>query len=250
MLEKRQHHFVHFCDACQVVDAVIGHRRLNGGVGVLEAGLQPLVVSGERDQGSQVPAGGATRDRDEVRVAAVVGNVLADPGQGAFDVDDVCRPHLAGALAVIDGHADPAQFGHPAHQRIRLRPFTVDNPRSARDLEQHRRPATRLHGGMTPDVKQVVTAVWAIGDIRRLRRVTAAMPGCLQQTRAAGARGVIANRMTGLFAILRPKGVGQRGGEDVVGPLSRPARRNTADRQRRHPGQGMPGDHVRGKFGR
>jgi hypothetical protein len=83
---------------------------------------------------------------------------------------------------------------------------------------------------MAPDVQQVVTTVRAIGDVRRLRRVPAAMSGCLQQASAAGAIGGIADRMTSLFPVLRPERVLQRGGEDVVGPLRRPARRNTADR--------------------
>ena len=42
----------------------------------------------------------------------------------------------------------------------------------------------------------------------------------------------------------------QRGGEDAIRPLGRPTGRNTADRQRRHSGQGMRSDNVRGKFGR
>ena len=81
----------------------------------------------------------AAGDRDPVGVAAVVGDVLPDPGQGAFDVDDVVGPGVAGADAVADGDADPALGGEAAHQRIRLRAAHADHPRPARHVHQDRR---------------------------------------------------------------------------------------------------------------
>ena len=66
-----------------------GHHR---GVGVLEAGLELGVVGGQGGQRGQMAAGGSAADRDEVRVPAVGRDVLLDPRQRAFDVDDVVGP--------------------------------------------------------------------------------------------------------------------------------------------------------------
>ena len=164
-LEERHHHLVHFLGIGEVVDAVKGRRGLNGGVHILKAGLQSRVVGGERDQRGQVAARRAAGDRDEVGIAAVVGDILAHPRQRALDVDDVRRPRFARALAVVDRDADPAEFGHPAHQRIALRSPTVDGPRTARDLQQHRRPVANLDVPMAPDVQQVVAGVRAVRDV-------------------------------------------------------------------------------------
>ena len=103
--------------AGEVVDAVERDRRLHAGVGVLEARLVLRVAGRERRQRGQVAAGGAAGDREVVGVAAVVGDVVLDPGDGALDVDDVRGPRVARGEAVVDRHADPALGGHLVHQR-------------------------------------------------------------------------------------------------------------------------------------
>src|ERR1700760_1960098 len=94
-----------------------------------------------------------TGDRDEVGIAAVVGDVVPDPGQRPLDVDDVRGPRLAGTPAVVDRDDDPAELGHPAHQWVALRPATVDGPGTAGDLQQHRRAGARFDVPGTPDVQ-------------------------------------------------------------------------------------------------
>src|SRR6185312_13950954 len=61
-------------------------------------------------------AGRTTGNGNEVRVAALVGDVRPDPREGALDVNDVIGPRVARAVPVIDRHADPPQLRKVAHQ--------------------------------------------------------------------------------------------------------------------------------------
>ena len=97
----------------------------------------------------------AAADRDEVGVAAVIGDVLLDPGEGLLHVDDVCRPLVFRADAVADGYADPAAVGKGAHQRVGLRPTVAEHPPTAGNLQQHRGFAVERQVGAAPDVGQV-----------------------------------------------------------------------------------------------
>src|SRR5439155_15490402 len=97
-----------------VVAAVDRNGRYHRGVGFLEARLPLWVVWGQRGQRAQVSARRAAGDRDELRVTAVVGDVLLDPGQRALDVDDVVGPGVSGTDAVVDRHAHPAAVGEMA----------------------------------------------------------------------------------------------------------------------------------------
>ena len=101
-------------------------------------------------------------DRNEIRVAAVLGDVLLDPGQRPLDVDDVVRPGVSRADAVVDRHAYPAAVGHVAQQRIGLRPPHADRPRAAGHLQQHGRLSVTGQVGAAPDVGEVDPAVRAV----------------------------------------------------------------------------------------
>ena len=62
-------------EAGEVVDAVERDGGLNPGVDVFEARLVPRVVGCQRSQRRQMAAGRAAGDRNEIRVAAVFGDV-------------------------------------------------------------------------------------------------------------------------------------------------------------------------------
>ena len=53
-----------------------------------------------------------TRDDNEVRVAAVLGNVFFHPGNRLFYVDNLGGVGIPGRQPVINRYADPAQFHH------------------------------------------------------------------------------------------------------------------------------------------
>ncbi|MFO1426189.1 MAG: hypothetical protein U1F11_04280 [Steroidobacteraceae bacterium] len=54
----------------EVVDPIVGHAALHGGIRGLEAGLQRRASCRERDQRREMRAGGAAGDRHEARVGA------------------------------------------------------------------------------------------------------------------------------------------------------------------------------------
>src|SRR6201996_6869554 len=149
----------------EVVDAVERHGRLYPCVGVFESGLKLRVVGGERGQRRQVPTGRTAGDGDELGVAAVLGDVRLDPGEGALDVDDVVGPGVARAVPVVDRHADPAQLGEVAHQRMCLSTFVSRRPGAAGDLKEHGRLAGPIEIGTSPDVQVVGAAVFAVADV-------------------------------------------------------------------------------------
>ena len=74
----------------------------------------------QRGQRGQVAARGAAGDRDVRRVAAVLLDVLPDPGDRPLHVDDVRRQGVARREPVVDRHADPALGGQVLHQRDAL----------------------------------------------------------------------------------------------------------------------------------
>ena len=57
--------------------------------------------------------GRATRDDDEVRVAAVFLDMGFHPGNRLFDVNNLSRVRVPGGQPVIDRHPDPSQLNHP-----------------------------------------------------------------------------------------------------------------------------------------
>ena len=112
--------------------------RLDRGVGALEPGLVRRVARAQREQRGQVPAGRAPADRDEGRVAAVVGDVLLDPRHRTLGVDDVVGPRRLGAQAVIDGDAHPAAGHQLEHHGLSLFALVADDPRSPVYVHHHR----------------------------------------------------------------------------------------------------------------
>jgi len=123
-------------------------------------------------------AGRTTGNGNEVRVAAVVGDVRLDPREGALDVNDVIGPRVARAVPVIDRHADPAQLRKVAHQWMGLSAFVSRRPRTAGDLEQHRRLSGEIEIGTMCAAERATDNNWRqIPSIRdrsaRLGRATA-----------------------------------------------------------------------------
>ena len=84
-------------DAGPVVDAVERDHRPAPRVDVLEARLALGIVGGEPDHRGEVTAGRAAGDDDVVGVAAVLGDVLAHPGERALAVDEMRRATSRGA---------------------------------------------------------------------------------------------------------------------------------------------------------
>ncbi len=108
-------------------------------------------------------AGGSTADCDEVRIPAVGRDVLLDPRQRAFDVDDVVGPGVQRGDAVVHRHAHPTARNQVAHQGIRLGAAPPDHPRAAGHLQQHRRLAVTRQVAAAPDVGQIRPPVRAVG---------------------------------------------------------------------------------------
>ena len=103
-------------------------------------------------------AGRAAGDADEVRVGAVLGGVLAHPGDRPLDVDHVLGKGRPRAQPVVDVEADPAAGGEVVEQRDALLDAAADDPAAAVDLDDRRaRPRRRLLGrhrrrrGAAPD---------------------------------------------------------------------------------------------------
>ena len=150
--------------AGEVVDAVERDGGLDPGVGVLEPGLVLRVVRGEGGQGGQVSACGAAGEHDVRRVAAVLLDVLLDPGDRLLHVDDLGREGVARSEPVVDRHADPAALRHPLHQGDALLVLRAERPSSAVDLDQHRRPDD-LAVHRTVDVEQAARAGVAVAEV-------------------------------------------------------------------------------------
>ena len=151
-------------DPGEVVDAVVRHRGLDGGVGVLETGLVGRVVGGERGQSSQVATSRTSGDRDVVGVPAVGGDVLPDPGDRLLDVDDVRREGVTRREPVVDRDADPAPGGHVLHQRDALLVLGADRPATSVHLQQDR--CTREIGLVRQvEVEQPATAGVAVAEV-------------------------------------------------------------------------------------
>src|SRR6201999_4636259 len=87
--QSRRHQRVDRVVPGEVVEAVERNGRPHTGVSVLEARLKLRIVRGEGGQRRQMPTGRAASDGDPVRVAAVLGDVLLDPGQRTFDIDNL-----------------------------------------------------------------------------------------------------------------------------------------------------------------
>ena len=117
-----------------VEDAVEGDHCPDRRVDVFEPGLELRVVRGQSHERSQMTAGRATRDNDEVGIAAVLRDVGADPCQRAFAVDQVVGPGRARREAIVDRDADPAPRREVVHQRQPLLIFAAHDPRAAVNL--------------------------------------------------------------------------------------------------------------------
>ena len=149
----------------EVVDPVERHRRLHGGVGVLEARLELRVAGGQRRQRGEVAPGGPAGDHEVVGVTAVVGDVVPDPGDGALDVDDVRGPRVAGGEAVVDRHADPPLGGHPVHQGPALVLLGAEGPGPAVHLQEHGRVLDRVVAGRQVDVEVTAASGLGVGQV-------------------------------------------------------------------------------------
>src|SRR5665213_1062613 len=120
-----------------VVDAVEGDAGVDGGGGVLETGLKGRVAGRESDHGTEMSTGGSSADGDEAGIAAVVGDVLADPAQGALAVDQMIGPRGPRTESVIDGDGHPAPAGQLVEEREPLLPLVTDDPRPAVDVDEN-----------------------------------------------------------------------------------------------------------------
>jgi len=112
--------------------------REDGRVGRLEAGLVLGVVHGERRHRREVSSRGAAAHHDAGGVAAVLGDVVADPRDRAFHVDDRGRHLVVRREAIVDRDAHPPGRTHPVHEGPTLLTFVADEPRATVDLQQHR----------------------------------------------------------------------------------------------------------------
>ena len=169
------------CRAEPVVAAVDrngGHHRR---VGVLEAGLPLWIVRRQGRQRGEVTARRTAGDRHEVRVAAVLGDVLLDPRQRPLHVDDVRGPGVARAHPVRHRHAHPAALGQVAHQRVGLRAAHPDRPCAAGHLQQHGCPSVAGQIGASPHVGDV-DPMRSIADGAGLLHVPAPAPRRAEHT--------------------------------------------------------------------
>ena len=78
-----------------------------------------------------MPPGRATRNDDEVRVAAVFLDMGFHPGNRLFDVNNLGRIGVPGGQPVIDRHPDPAQLYHAVQQWLSLMRLMAHHPGAA-----------------------------------------------------------------------------------------------------------------------
>ena len=159
-------------------------------------------------------------------------------------------PGGARAAAVVDGHADPAQLHHPAHQRNRLTPFLADRPRASGNLQQHRGPVVRRDVGAPPDVEQVVATVGAVRDVAGADGVAAALGGAPDADDAMAPHRRVGDRVHHLIGVIRAVRLDEGLAQHRVGalggqPAGEPVDRCHIDRRQR-----MPGEHQWREFGR
>ena len=148
----------------KIIDAVEGHGRLHAGIHILEFRLPLGAIGSQRGQRAQVPAGRTAGDGNKIRIAAVFRDILPDPGNGFFHIDDVSGKCGLRAETVIDGHAQPAPLGHMVHERQRLLLFLANHPGAPMHLQQHRESALAPAVGMV-NVQQVALAGTGVADI-------------------------------------------------------------------------------------
>ena len=109
-------------------------------------------------------AGRAAGDRNEGRIPAVLGDVLAHPGQRALGIDDVRRPSGGRTQAVVDGGHHPAALRKVADQRQCFLVLFAKHPRAAVNVQQHR-ASWHDRPGRPDDVEMIEDAVLAVGDV-------------------------------------------------------------------------------------
>ncbi len=106
--------------------------------------------------------GRSTRHGDEVRVSAVLGDVLMDPHQGPLAVDDVLGPRGPWAQSIVDGDAHPAALDELVHQGDALLFLVPDHPGATMDVHEDRAPL----GVPTPALEDVeLVAVVAVAPV-------------------------------------------------------------------------------------
>ena len=87
------------------------------------------------------------------RVGAVLGAVLAHPGDRPLDVDQVVGEGRARAEPVVDVEADPAVVGEVVEQRDALLVAGAGDPAAAVDLDDRRSRLVRRRAGRHVDVE-------------------------------------------------------------------------------------------------
>ena len=161
------------------------------------------------DHRGEVAAGRAAGDADEVGVAAVLGDVLAHPGERALAVDEVLGPGGPRAQPVVDRDAHPALGGEVQHERQALLALVADDPGAAVDLEQHRRRAARRRSRVARAGRRRAGCAGRSGPYSRF---------LIRSTRRSRRRkGNTAVRHCGLAQVVgrvEADAVGQRGVED------------------------------------
>ena len=96
------------------------------------------VVGREGCESSEVSAGRATGNGNEIGISAVLRDVFAHPRQRRVDIDDLVRPCRHSPDPVVDADAHPSLRGHVRHQRSRFEPAVTRDPSAPVDLDEHR----------------------------------------------------------------------------------------------------------------
>ena len=146
-----------FVGAGHVHDPVEGDAGVHRGVRPLEARLERRVAGGERQQGREVPPGGAPLTATKEGSPPYCRDVRLDPGHGPLGVDDLRRPGRPGTEPVVDGDAHPTPGDELVQHRLALLALLPHHPRPAVDVHHDRRVGGR--GQARPVDVETVTAV-------------------------------------------------------------------------------------------
>ena len=125
-------------------------------------GCSDGIVRGQSGHRCEVPAGRAAGHEDDVRIGAVLGPVLAHPGEHLLHIDE--RIGELRAQPVVRADADPSAAREPVEERPRLAALVADAERPAVQVDE-RRPGARVRPRPI-HVEQVRAPRVAVGDVR------------------------------------------------------------------------------------
>ena len=115
--------------------------------------------------------GRATRNDDEVRVAAVFLDMGFHPGNRLFDVNNLRGVGVPRRQPVIDRHPDPTQLYHAVQQWLSLMRLVAHHPGAAVHMQQYRSSRSLSHGGV--DVQEPPLACSGITQIAHIAHARA-----------------------------------------------------------------------------